>query len=157
MRQQPANVIETLNVKGTVRFVVADSGITGFTREIVGDVRRQWQLEKSRFEKLFDGCGHIATAARKALEDGDSHQLGQLMRENQLLLNKMTVSSEALERLIEAAEGAGALGAKLSGAGRGGNIIALVTPVTEENVVRALKAAGAVNVITSSIEGKDEG
>ena len=157
VRQQPANIIETLRVKRAVQFVIADSGVTGFTKEIVGDVRRQWRLDKDRFESLFDGCGHIAEAARKALEEGDSHQLGQLMRENQLLLNKMTVSSEVLERLIEAAEGAGALGAKLSGSGRGGNIIALVMPDREEIVRKALKAAGAVNVITSSIEGKDEG
>jgi mevalonate kinase len=157
VRQQPENLIETLSVEGTFRFVIADSGVTGFTREIVGDVRRQWRLDENRFESLFDTCGHIAKAARKALEDGDSRQLGLLMRENQITLNKMTVSSDVLERLIQAAEGAGALGAKLSGAGRGGNIIALVNPDKEEIVREALLAAGAVGVITSSLGYKEDG
>jgi mevalonate kinase len=65
------------------------------------------------------------------------------------LLREMTVSSVELDNLVSAAMPAGALGAKLSGAGRGGNMIALVTAETEEDVRQALLSAGATNVMRS--------
>jgi mevalonate kinase len=83
---------------------------------------------------LFDGCGRIANAARAAIEAGDIHHVGRLMTANQQLLHEMTVSSPELEQLVAAARQAGALGAKLSGAGRGGNMIALVDDETETAV-----------------------
>ncbi|HRO22748.1 MAG TPA: mevalonate kinase, partial [Promineifilum sp.] len=63
----------------------------------------------------------------------------------------MTVSSDALDHLVAAARGAGALGAKLSGAGRGGNMIALVTAETEAVVAEQLLAAGAARIFTSDV------
>jgi mevalonate kinase len=56
-----------------------------------------------------------------------------------------------LDTLVAAARGAGALGAKLSGGGRGGNMIALVTDATEGAVQRALEQAGARRVIATTI------
>ena len=73
------------------------------------------------------------------------------MDENHECLVRMTVSSPALDRLVAAARRGGALGAKLSGGGRGGNMIALVTPETEAAVMEALLAAGAVRVFTSDV------
>ena len=70
------------------------------------------------------------------IESGRPERLGPLMDENQRLLQAMGVSSPELERLIAAARGAGALGAKLSGGGRGGNMIALVAPGQGEAVWR---------------------
>jgi mevalonate kinase len=63
----------------------------------------------------------------------------------------MTVSSPALDRLVQAAREAGALGAKLSGGGRGGNMIALVSPHTTEAVASVLRTAGAKNTIVTEI------
>jgi mevalonate kinase len=118
----------------------------------VGDVRRQWQADQHRFEKLFDRCGEIARAARQAIEQGDVEELGRLMTENHQVLQEMTVSSPELDRLVAAAEGAGALGVKLSGAGRGGNIISLVTEENEQTVQDALVSAGARHVIDSYLQ-----
>jgi mevalonate kinase len=73
------------------------------------------------------------------------------MDENHALLQKLTVSSPGLDQLVEAAQKAGALGAKLSGGGRGGNMIALVEPETAETVASALKEAGAKNTIITQI------
>ena len=70
--------------------------------------------------------------------------LGALMDENHSLLQEMTVSSPELDELVETARNAGALGAKLSGGGRGGNMIALAEPEMAERVALALKEAGAV-------------
>jgi len=74
-----------------------------------------------------------------------------LMDENHSLLQKLTVSLPELDQLVEAARKAGALGAKLSGGGRGGNMIALVEPETAEAVASALKEAGAKNTIITKV------
>lgn len=147
MRQQPHNLIETLAVGRPLRLLIADTGQPSPTKIAVGDVRRQWQADPSRFERLFDSCGRVAESAREAIETGQVEQLGRLMTENQHHLRDMTVSSPALETLIAAAEESGALGAKLSGGGRGGNMIALVTEAQEPAVQAALLAAGARAVI----------
>jgi mevalonate kinase len=77
--------------------------------------------------------------------------LGALLNENQALLNSIGVSCDAIEGLVTAARAAGALGAKLSGAGGGGNVIALVEGVTVASVQEALLAAGARRVIVTSL------
>jgi mevalonate kinase len=73
------------------------------------------------------------------------------MNENHALLCDLRVSSRELDRLVDASRTAGALGAKLSGGGRGGNMIALVTPETSEQVAEALLIAGAKNTIQTTI------
>jgi mevalonate kinase len=77
--------------------------------------------------------------------------LGVLMDENHALLQEMTVSSPELDRLVETARRSGALGAKLSGGGRGGNMIALVSPEIAEHVSSVLKEAGAKNTIITQV------
>jgi mevalonate kinase len=149
VRQEPRNRIETLEVAEPVRLLVADTGVASATKGVVGDVRRQWLADPDRFERLFDGCGRIADLARRAIEAGEVAELGRLMSENQTLLRQMTVSSPELERLVAAAVAAGALGAKLSGAGRGGNMIALVDEDREEDVRLSLLSAGATAVLRS--------
>ena len=71
------------------------------------------------------------------------------MDENHALLQEIGVSCPELDALVAAARAAGALGAKLSGGGRGGNMIALVTEATASQVADALRAAGAVRVIVT--------
>lgn len=151
VRQQPYNRIETFSVARPLTLLVADTGQSSSTKIVVGDVRRQWEEQPELFERLFNGCGRIAESARAAIERGDVKLLGTLMDENQRLLQTMTVSSAELECLVRAAKQAGALGAKLSGAGRGGNMIALVTTQTATAVEKALLAAGAKSVLTSRL------
>lgn len=151
VRQQPHNRIETFRVAQPLHLLIGDTGRRSSTREVVGDVRRQWQAQTQRFEELFAACGHISRAARSAIEAGDLPELGRLMRENHVVLQQMTVSSPELDRLVQAAAEAGALGAKLSGGGRGGNMVALVEEGTKRTVADALLAAGAVRVIASNV------
>jgi len=143
--------IEMLRVKRHFWLVIGDTGIRGPTREVVSDVRRAWQGQPERYETLFDGIGDIARQAREAIEDGKVKTLGKLMDENQELLQAISVSSPELETLIRAAREAGAIGAKLCGAGRGGNMIALVTPKQAQSVAAALRAAGAVNAMVTEV------
>jgi mevalonate kinase len=73
------------------------------------------------------------------------------MDENHTLLQEMGVSCSELDRLVAAAREGGALGAKLSGAGQGGNMIALVTADTQGRVDMMLRLAGASNVIVTRV------
>lgn len=151
VRQQPENRIETFKIARPLRLLIADTGMSSSTKEVVGDVRAAWQADRARFETIFDACGLLAEAARSAIERGDLAEIGRLMVRNQAELVAMTVSSAALDRLVTAATDAGALGAKLSGGGRGGNMIALVTEETGRIVRGALLEAGARQVIHTVI------
>jgi mevalonate kinase len=73
------------------------------------------------------------------------------MNANHTLLVKLGVSSPALDRLVEVARAAGATGAKLSGAGQGGNTLALVAAENLDDVVAALKMAGATHTIRTTV------
>jgi len=74
------------------------------------------------------------------------------MDQNHAYLQALTVSSSELDNLVEAARKAGALGAKLSGSGRGGNMIALVDQPNAESVAGALISAGAKRAIITEIK-----
>lgn len=143
--------METFNVGRPFTIVIADTGISAPTKESVGDVRKLWMNDRSHWETVFDKIGEISFTARRAIEAGKPDLLGELMDENHALLQRLTVSSAELDQLIEAARNAGALGAKLSGGGRGGNMIALVQPEMAESVSSSLKEAGAKNTIITQV------
>jgi len=143
--------IETLRVGKPFTIVIGDTGISAPTREAVGDVRTLWQADKEKWEKVFDEIGKIVKKAKERIENGEWELIGNLMNQNHALLQEMTVSSPELDRLVNAARKAGALGAKMSGGGRGGNMLALVRPEMAEAVSRSLKEAGAKNTITTTI------
>jgi len=143
--------IERFVVGAPLRLAIGDTGVVSLTRVTVGDVRRGWESDRAAYEARFDAIADVVVRARQAIEAGDRLAVGRLMDENQGHLQALGVSSPELERLIEAARAAGALGAKLSGGGRGGNMIALVTPDREETVIAALRAAGAVGVIVTEV------
>lgn len=130
---------------------IGDTGVPSPTKVTVGGVRARWQANPARYEARFDQVAAIVEAARQAIAGGSPHELGSLMNANHALLAEMGVSGPKLERLVRAARAAGAGGAKLSGGGRGGNMIALVTPGTVDAVVAALRAGGAVRVIVTEI------
>ena len=148
VKSQP---IETFRVGKPFTILIADTGIRAPTKESVGDVRRLWMSDRSHWETIFDRIGQISFTARRAIETGQWEMLGELMNENHALLQQLTVSSPELDRLVEAARQAGALGAKLSGGGRGGNMIALVNAETAEKVALGLKEAGATNTIITQV------
>ena len=143
--------IETFKVGQPFTIVIGDTGISAPTKESVGDVRKLWQADQMKWERLFDDVGEIVQQARKSIESGEWKALGDLMNANHELLQKMTVSSPELDTLVTGALKAGALGAKLSGGGRGGNMIALVTPEMAETVAGSLKEAGAKNTIITQV------
>ncbi len=156
-QERGSPLIETFRVSQPFSILIADTGISSPTSTAVGDVRKAWQAELERYEALFDAAGEIAHTARQLIERGSPDLLGPLMDRNQALLQQMGVSSPDLERLITAARSAGALGAKLSGGGRGGNMIALIPAEKAEQISVALKNAGAVRTIVTRIGDRGAG
>lgn len=137
--------IEILHLGSRFTIVIGDTGISSPTLAAVSDLRKLWLSDPHHYEAIFDSAGEIVQRARVCIENGMLQALGPLMDENQSLLEQMGVSGAELEKLVQAARQAGALGAKLSGGGRGGNMIALVHPQHAEQVAKALRNAGAVH------------
>ncbi|MCY4464382.1 MAG: mevalonate kinase [Chloroflexi bacterium] len=134
-------------------FLLADSGVPALTRESVAAVRQSVREEPARTNCLLDQIASVAVAALASLEAGDRMRLGELMTANHGHLRELGLSTLELDTLVKAAMQAGALGAKLSGGGRGGNIIALVEPAEASAVKRALQLAGAKRVLAASVGG----
>jgi mevalonate kinase len=149
VRGQPP---ETLIVREPFDLVIGDTGIPAPTAEAVGSVRKRWIEDRRGMERLFDSVGDVARRARAAVEGGPPSSLGALMDENQSLLEAMGVSSDEIDRLLASARQAGALGAKLSGGGMGGNMIACVAADRIQPVVEALRGAGATRTIITRVE-----
>jgi mevalonate kinase len=145
------NPIEIFKVGKPFSIVIGDTGISALTKESVGDVRRLWLRDTANFENYFNEIAQIALIARRSIESGKPELLGELMNHNHALLQSLTVSSPELDKLVEAARDAGALGAKLSGGGRGGNMIALVEQANAESVADALISAGAKRTIITEV------
>ena len=143
--------IENFRVGTPFTIIIGDTGVSAPTKKSVGDVRSLWEANKAHWERRFDEIGDIVTLAKEKIENGEWMVLGPLMDRNHLLLQELTVSSVELDRLVDAARRSGALGAKLSGGGCGGNMIALARPETAESVAQALRQAGARHTIITTI------
>ena len=143
--------VDTFKVAEPFTIIIGDSGILSPTAITVADVRLAWQADPKTFDAFFQSIGEIVVHGKRAIEYGDSATLGTLMDQNHAVLINMGVSSPELDNLVRAARQAGALGAKLSGAGRGGNMISLVKPADADQVSEALIAAGATNTITTVV------
>ncbi|MGB5931687.1 MAG: mevalonate kinase [Anaerolineae bacterium] len=142
---------QTFKVGKPFLLAIGDSGVKSPTKVVVEEVRRRWEREPSRYEPLFDQIGQVVERAKEEMEGGNLEGLGSLMDENQALLRDLGVSSPQLDGLVKVAREAGALGAKLSGAGRGGSVIALIEERIREAVTTALERGGVQGVITTEV------
>jgi mevalonate kinase len=148
----PVAAIEPITIAAPFTLLIGDTGVRSPTYLPVGEVRRRRQTDPDAYEALFDAVGALVLQMRAALAHGDIATLGALLDTNQALLQQIGVSSPEIDRLVAAARGAGALGAKLSGAGWGGVMLALVDSAACERVAAALHAAGAIRVLETTVE-----
>jgi mevalonate kinase len=147
--------VERLTVGAPFILLIGDTGVRSSTKQVVEHVRRAWRRSSARYDALFDQIGDIADQARQAIEAGRVDALGRLMDDNHELLIELGVSSSELDELVEAARLGGAMGAKLSGAGQGGNMVALVEDDYVEEVTEEVREAGAVRVILTRVTTTD--
>jgi mevalonate kinase len=139
-----------LTISAPFHLVLGDTGRASPTSVAVGRVRESWQANRKELEATFDSIASLVEKAREAIAT-DTAAIGPLMDQNQTWLERLGVSSPELDRLIAAARRAGAAGAKLSGAGMGGNMIACVAASDSPAVEAALRAAGAVRTIATEV------
>ena len=133
--------LEALELSELPPVVIACSHTPGLTREQVARVRERRERNPERLDAIFAEMGRLSRDGAEALRAGDYERLGELMNIGQGLLNAIGVSTAELEGMVELARAAGASGAKLTGGGGGGSIVALC-PGTEGPVQHALQAAG---------------
>jgi mevalonate kinase len=141
-----------LGLRLPLTLLIADSGQPGDTRAMVEGVQLRHARRPAAYGGWFERIRRLVDEATVALAEGDLPRLGRLMNANHLALQAMRVSTPALDRLVAAARGAGALGAKLSGSGGGGIVIALVAPEQAAAVGQAFSAAGAGQVLRTVVE-----
>jgi len=140
--------VKPLNIQVDLPLVIGDTMQERPTGKMVAHVnglRRRYPLVISN---MMRAGGKIALHSIEALQTGDLEILGELMNMNHALLCAVGVSNERLEKLVRAAREAGALGAKLTGAGGGGCMIALAFPEKLDDVADAIRRAGGEAFIT---------
>ncbi|MHA2239543.1 MAG: mevalonate kinase [Candidatus Hodarchaeales archaeon] len=137
------NTMETIKLKKPVEMVIASSGKTANTTVVVGDVRKKKEEDPDWFSKIVEQYQRLITEGRENLEQMNLGRVGELMNKNHCLLQEITVSNDTLDEMVQIARDAGALGAKVTGTGRGGNINVL-TPGKDlqDKVYNALTEAG---------------
>ena len=132
---QPIGVMEPFEI------VIADTGIVADTKAMVEGVARRKIDEPGKYRRLFAHAEMFEPLATSNLRRGDLIDFGWDMDDNHKLLQELGVSSPELDLLVGIAKDAGAYGAKMTGGGGGGCIVAL-TPALQEEVAEAIEKAG---------------
>jgi len=137
------NTMDLLKSPTKMPLVIANSGITASTTEVVADVRHLKEENPEKFEEIFSTYEKLADKAKKALLEGNTKEIGALMNQNHKLLQDITVSGDINDKLVEIALRNGALGAKVTGTGRGGLVISLTeNEKIQKNVAKAIEKEG---------------
>lgn len=136
-------VIQRVRVPSPVHLCVGHSGQASSTKSMVEAVARMRERRPESTQRTFDAIHTLVKNARLAVEAGDVRAVGQLLDLNQMLLSGLFVSTPEIEQMCATARASGALGAKLTGAGGGGCVVALVDDARRgEGVLAAWKRDG---------------
>jgi mevalonate kinase len=146
--------ITPLRLRATLPLVVLLGERPRSTGAAVTGLRARWEADRARHERLFDEVAAVVDDGARAAEAGDLPALGRAFDRNQELLRTLGVSAPDVDALVAAARAAGALGAKLTGGGAGGAVIALASE--PERVAAALRSR-AVQTIVARIGTAQEG
>jgi mevalonate kinase len=135
--------MERLKLRKPVEIVMGNTGIVADTKAVVGGVKERKDKDPGKYEQIFKDARRLVEDARKQLEEYDLKKVGALMNENHRLLQEIGVSCSELDMLVDLSRDAGAWGAKMTGTGKGGYMIAL-TPGKElqENVAMEIERKG---------------
>ncbi len=140
-----------LKLDKAMHLVIASTGITASTKVVVGDVKAKKDADPDWFETIAQEYTQLVHDAKESLIKLDTDKVGKLMNRNHELLQQLIVSCKELDELVKIARENGAVGAKMTGTGRGGNMIALAPDEsTAEKIAVALERARAAGVWTTS-------
>ena len=140
-----------LKLDKAMHLVIAATGITASTKVVVGDVRAKKEADPEWFENISKAYKRLVQDAKDSLIKLDVQKVGELMNKNHELLQQLTVSCRELDNLVKIARENGAVGSKMTGTGRGGNMIALASDEkTMKKIAYALEKAKAAGVWTTT-------
>ena len=142
--------ISRIRVPSVFHLCVGNTGQASSTRSMVEAVARLRERRADTTQRTFDAIHTLVKNARLAIEAADRNAIGQLLDLNQMLLSGLFVSTPEIEQMCSSARAAGALGAKLTGAGGGGCVVALVdNPDVGTKVLAAWKSDGFDGFLTT--------
>lgn len=140
-RKDDQPLFSALTLGQPLELVIGMTGKESLTADTVARVRASWQQYPERYETIFDQIGQLTMSAFEAVKTGQLDELGELMNLCHGYLNALQLSTPELEEMIHVARQNGAVGAKLTGGGGGGSMIALC-PESSAPVKAAIEAAG---------------
>ena len=142
-RDGSSQLMERMKLRKPVEIVMGNTGIVADTKAVVGGVKERKDKEPEKYDRLFKNAEKLVHDARKQLEEFNLERLGTQMNENHALLQQIGVSCPELDALVDLARASGAIGAKMTGTGKGGYMVAL-TPGKElqERVANAIERKG---------------
>ncbi|HDR14310.1 MAG TPA: DUF3206 domain-containing protein, partial [Desulfobacteraceae bacterium] len=144
---------ERINIRRPFEVVLADSGVTSDTSTLDAHVEGEKSKDPNLFRNRLDTVRMQGVKMKKALEDGDLDEVGSLMTENHSLLRLMGLSHERLDYLCNRALALGSPGAKVTGGGRGGYMVALTPGSRLQQLVADAFAAEGCKVMTPVLGG----
>jgi len=145
------DTIEKLSIRKPVEIVIGNTGIVADTKEMVAGVAARKKGNPEKYKILFKQAEDLAFTARKTLEEFDLRKVGKLMNENHRLLQEIEVSCKELDYLVNLAREKGALGAKLTGGGGGGCMVALTPRKDLQEAVAASMEKEGFQVLRTKI------
>ena len=142
-RERASHLMERMRLKKPVEIVMGNTGLVADTKAVVGGVKERKEKEPEKYGQMFHDAEQLVYEARKELEAFNLKKVGEYMNQNHTLLQQIGVSCPELNLLVDLARNNGALGAKLTGTGKGGYMVALTpTKVLQERVARAMEKKG---------------
>jgi mevalonate kinase len=146
--------IEKINFEGNLPLIIGNSRRKRSTRRLVARVKALKDRNPELVNRLIDSMAYISRQGLEALREKDYPKIGDLMNINHGLLSSIGVSIARLDILVHAARGSGAYGAKLTGAGGGGCMIAIASPEKLREISRAIsRSRGEPHIINITYEG----
>lgn len=143
-----------LNLNATM--VIADTGIQGQTKEAITAVKKRLKDAPDSTQQLLAHLGQLARDSKDALAANEAEKLGLILNTAQADLQALGVSSAQLDHLCQVARENGALGAKLTGGGRGGCMFAITnSAMGARRLAAVLTEAGAKGTWIQPLGGND--
>lgn len=143
---------EALNIPGSIDVVLANSGVTADTSQLRPFLKEQQANDPTLFSMRLKTIEQQVYAMKEALEKGELENVGRIMTDNHAILKEMGLSHDKLDELCASALAHGALGAKVTGGGRGGYIVALTPGKDRQEAVAAPLEAAGYRIIRATIK-----
>ncbi len=135
-------------------FIIGDSKRKRSTKKLVRRVRDLRDRQPELIDGIIDNIARISVQGLEALKDGDFRTLGDLMNVNHGLLSALGVSIAKLDTMVHASRGSGAYGAKLTGAGGGGCMMAIADAQNIRSIEKAIWRCRSIpHVVNIAHEG----